>query len=165
MDEPTIADVDCERALLASVWLAGDFVMVLQLEREDFVDPFCGWLWQHLRAMVDANEPLDMVAFLRRLKRPGAIEGLPAEYDEARAKADVAELLGSFGPVSAIDYYFRVLRGERLGRAVLRLCDRAVKRITVERHEPSAVLGWMGEQIDRLLTKVPAAKAPEEVPA
>lgn len=155
-DDLRLGDVDCERAMLATAWLAGDFLMILQLDPSDFIDPFHRWLLAHLRAMAEDDHPFDMVALQRRLAKPGAIDGL-TKLEADSHKGMVAEILLAWAPPRNIDYYFRVLREERLRRATLRLVDAMRERIC-ERHDPVAVLSYGGANIDRLLTKVPVKK-------
>jgi replicative DNA helicase len=153
-------DVDCERAMLATVWLAKDFLMLMRLDEADFASPFHQWLYRHLRALVDDEEPLDMVALQQRLKKPGAFEGLSAS-DQDGHRAAIGDLLSAWAPPANVEYYFRVLRTERLKRAVGRLADSMRDRIEKRQHNPAAVLEWAAEQINRLLRKVPPRKAPD----
>lgn len=157
-----LADVDCERAMLAMVWKSNDFVMALRLDAQDFTDDFHRWLYGHLRALVEADEPLDMVAFQRRVKQPGGFDGLSKSDVDCWA-ASTAVLLQTFSPSTHAEYYFSVLRKERLKRACLRLCEKAAARLLKEQHDPAAVLAWVVDSGNRLLTKAPVKK--ETTPA
>lgn len=157
-------DPAAERLLLATAWVNADFVMVMRLEAEDFVDPFCKWLLGHLRALVDADEPMDVVALMRRVRRPGGMEGLSA-FDRDSLPGSLAELMREASPTTAhLEFYFGVLRIERLRRAIGRLADEMRKRSEKRLHDPPAVLAWAGEQIARLLTKAPQKKPSESEP-
>lgn len=158
-----LCDIDCERAMLATVWLANDFLMVMRLDENDFIDPFHQWLYRHLRGLVDDNEPLDMVALQRRLKKPNAFHGLSKDEQE-KHRAALAELLTAWAPPAHVEYYFRTLRTERLKRAIARLADTMRERTEQRQHDPAAVLTWAGEQIDRLLRKVPRRQQENEPP-
>lgn len=151
-----IGDGDCERAMLATAWLAGDFVIVLRLEEEDFSYPFHRWLYRHLRALVEADEPFDMVALQRRLRKPMAFDGLTKlEVDGHRGT--IAEIMLGWAPPLHIEFYFRTLREERLRRATLRLADKMRTKLS-EGHDAIAVLSYAGANVDRLLTKAPVKK-------
>lgn len=156
-DHPRLADVDCERAMLSSAWLAGDFVMMLRLEPRDFVDPLCRWLHGHLRDLVEADEPLTMVALLRRVRLPDGCDGLSASEIDALPWS-IGELLTTATTTAHLEYYFGVLRTERLRRAAARLADAIRERITAQMQEPAAVLAWAGEQVELLLARAPLKK-------
>lgn len=152
--EPSLADVAAERSMLASVWLSLDADMVRRLDGEDFIEPFNRWLLGVFKAVVDDGDPLDMVAVKRRWRRPGGLDGLtPAEVE--LLPGTVADLLRETHTAAHKRYYFRVLRTERLRRAVGRLSDAMRERIEKYQHDPAATLAWAGEQIERLLTKAP----------
>lgn len=155
-DATPLADFDCERAMLATAWLANDFVMIMRLDEADFVLPFHQWLFKHLRALVEDDQPLDMVALLRRMKKPGAFDGL-TKLEIDSHKGAIAETLTTWAPTANIEFYFRTLREERLRRATLRLAEKVRKRLS-EGHDAVAVLSYAGANIDRLLTKVPVKK-------
>jgi hypothetical protein len=159
---PRLADPQCERAMLSSVWLAGKAGMLLRLDEHDFTDPWLQWLFRHLRAMAEEGEPLSMVALLRRVRRPGGVHGLQP-FDVEVVAQDIAGLLGEWQPVAHIEYFFRVLRTERLRRATIRLAETAVKRISVDQHDPVATLEWLIEQAHRLKSKAPKPKGAANV--
>lgn len=156
-DSFPLADVDCERAMLATAWLANDFVMIMRLDEADFVLPFHQWLFKHLQALVDDDQPLDMVALQRRLKKPGAFDGL-TKLEVDGHKGTIAETLLAWSPPAHVEFYFATLRTERLRRSTVRLCERAVERLVKEQCDPVAALSWLVANADRLLTKAPVKK-------
>lgn len=151
---PQFSDVSAERAILGSVWLSHDIEMVGELEAGDFTDPFNQWLLRMFKLVVEDGDPLDMIAVQRRWQKEGGTDGL-TESEVAQLPTLVGELLAETHTAAHTEYYYRVLRTERLRRAVGMLADALVKRSAVLRHEPTATLAWAGEQIDYLLTKVP----------
>lgn len=146
-------DADCERAMLATVWLADDAAMVLNLDEKDFVEPFNAWLFRHLRALVESEQPLDMVALLRRLRRPRAFDGL-TQLEVDGHKGMIAEVLTTWAPPSRAEFYFAALRTERQRRMACRMCERALERLK-ENQDPVAVLSWLVANAERALTKTP----------
>lgn len=151
-----LADFDCERAMLATAWLANDFVMVMRLDEADFVLPFHRWLFKHLRALVEDDEPLDMIALLRRLRKPGAYDGL-TKLEVDAAKGAIAETLNAWAPPSHVEFYFRTLREERLKRFIYRVLEEMRKRLG-DGHEAAAVMSYGVANFDRALLKVPVKR-------
>lgn len=145
-------DLECEKSLLASVWLAGDADTILRLEADDFFDSFHRWLYQHLRGLVEDGAPLDMAALLRRLKGPEAFAGLSDDERDGHRGAIAELLIEAYASPANVEYYAGVLRTERLRRAAGRLADAVRDRTEKLMQEPSTVLSWAGEQIDRLLS-------------
>jgi replicative DNA helicase len=160
VNDALIADIDAERALLSSVWLSNDAEMIRQLEPQDFADSFHVWVYRKLRETVDAGEPLDIVAVQRRWKKPGGLDGL-TKHEQQYLAASVAELLNSAPTTAHTTYYFTVLRTERLRRATCKLADEMTKRAALKHAEPSDVLTWAKEQIEKLLTKTTKREFPQ----
>lgn len=148
-DQRFMFDVDVERALLASAWLAGAGDVVRMCDERDFTDPVCRWLWRHLSSMAAAGEPLDMVALLRRLNRPGGLVGL-AQGDREYIRASLAEVLTAATTGLHAGYYFRVLRRLRLARALYDLAGVLRSRLTDGSWEGDEALAWALSQMKRL---------------
>lgn len=159
--EGELFDAKCERAMLATAWVASDRMMFRALEQEDFVDTFHRWLFAHLRGLVEDGHPLDDVALLRRLRKPHACDGsgVEAEDDVQRLriiKGMLFELLHeecSFP--THLPYYFETLRFERMRRAIVRICERAIKRASVDYHDSVAIASWAIANLENVLTKTP----------
>lgn len=156
MSDFPLADTDCERAMLATVWLANDFVMVMRLDEADFVLPFHQWLFRHLRALVDDDQPLDMVALQQRLRKPGAFDGL-TKLEVDGVKGTIAETLLAWAPPSSVEFYFATLREERLKRRAYQVAENIQMRLR-EGRDVVAVISNAIANLDRLLTKVPVKK-------
>ena len=143
-------DVAAEEAMMASVWLSDDGAMLDRLEERDFVDPFCLWLFQVLRDTREAGEPLDMLAVMRRVRRPEVLNRLPAIMRKGVA-SEIARVLTASCTSAHLAYYLRVLRTERLRRAVATLSDSIRER--VESHqEPVEILTFIERNVDLLLS-------------
>ncbi len=151
-----VGDIDAERALLASVWLSDDREMVLRLEKHDFVDIFNQWLFSKLEAVVKADEPLDMVAVLRRVRAPGGMDALP-EFARESVPADIAELLRDCPTTAHKEYYFSVVRVERARRSSVLLADSMKEKLTTKSLDPMRVLKWVEESVQRIKNRAGGA--------
>lgn len=160
-------DAKCERAMLATAWVASDRMMFRTLEPEDFVDAFHRWLFSHLRGLVEDGHPLDEVALLRRLRKPHACDGSGVEAEDELQKLSIIksrlyELLHEDCAFPThLPYYFEALRFERQRRAIVRICERAIKRASVEYHDPVAIASWAIVNFENVLTKTPVKRAIE----
>lgn len=143
--------IDAERALLASAWLSQDAEILKRLHENDFTGDFERWLFNKLLAVVESGLPLDMVAVWRLVKAKGGCEGLP-QWAEDQLAAHVAELLRDCPTTAHKEYYFTVLRTERLRRASLALCDKATRKLSGG-EEPRDVLEWTQTSISQLTAK------------
>lgn len=165
MSAAELFDPKCERAMLATAWVASDRMMFRTLESEDFVDQFHRWLFKHLRGLVEDGHPLDMVALLRRLKRPHACDecGVAARDDVDQLsviKAMLYEILHEECAFPThLPYYFETLRFERMRRAIVRISQRAIERASVEYHDSVAIASWAIANFESVLTKTPARRA------
>lgn len=142
-------DADAEQSLLSSAWLSGDADLVKKLEPNDFADDFCRWLFGKLRAVVDAGEPLDMVAVLRRVRAKGGRDGLPA-HAEDDLEYRIAQLLTLCPSTAHKEYYFRTVRTERVRRASIRLSEMMRKRLTDGVEPPLEVLAWATKAVRKI---------------
>ena len=143
--------VDAERALLASAWLSHDAEILKRLHENDFTGDFERWMFKKLLAVVASGLPLDMVAVWRLVRAKGGLEGLPA-WAEDQLASHVAELLRDCPTTAHKEYYFTVLRTERLRRASLALFDKATRKLAGG-EEPEAVLEWAQTSVRQLTAK------------
>jgi replicative DNA helicase len=132
--------IAAERALLSSIWLDGDRVMILRLDARDFVDEFNQWLHRTLKAIVTDGEPLDGVAIARRARSD------PKAPDDAVTEA--AQLLSEAPTTAHKDYYFKAIRMERARRFVHTVCDSAKAMDLEAPNEPLRTLEWMKERTE-----------------
>ena len=146
-------DQNAERAILATCYQSGLTDMLMRLDPEDFVDPLHVLLLCELKNMVAANEPFDPVATARWFKLKRVMDRAKV----AKIKEDVAHLaadvLTSFAAPASVVYYFKVLRTERLRRAICRLSVGLQEKNMDEPRHPMKVLRWAKENIDLLMDK------------
>ena len=146
-------NIAAESALLASIWLDEDRAGLLdKLEQRDFVDPFCQWLCEVLQETKEHEGVLDMVAVMRRARRPAQLAKLGKGLSDQLAY-QIASVLDCEATSAHAAYYFGVVRAERLKRAVLSLASAIVNRVQ-DQHEPKAILEFVATNCDRLLGKV-----------
>ena len=119
-------DLAAEEALLSSVWLSADADGFLdRIESKDFTDPLLQWLLLLLKLTADAGDPLDMIAVLRRARKPEMLERLPRELQGDMA-AHVARVLERECTSAHTGYYFRVVRLHPLEQSIFTMLTNLV---------------------------------------
>jgi len=147
-------DLAAEEALLSSVWLSADADGFLdRIESKDFTDPLLQWLLLLLKLTADAGDPLDMIAVLRRARKPEMLERLPRELQGDMA-AHVARVLERECTSAHTGYYFRVVRQARLNRALVGLMAGIRERLN-KRHEPAAIIEFIALNTEKLRERLP----------
>ena len=145
-------DVAAEEALLASAWLGDNRAMIEQLEERDFVDEFCGWLFRLLSDVVEAGQPLDMIFVMRRARKPEVLNRLPKGYREGMA-GEIARVLTCGCTSAHTEHYFKVVRTERLNRAIVSLACAMRERVEAKQ-EPDAILEFVIMNAEKLAERL-----------
>lgn len=146
-------DPQAESALLMSVWVKSNAGMLERLDVKDFVDPWHVFLFEEFRSMWEAGEPLADGVALARWFRSKDCRGryrakLGEKLDLTQAMARFAQQHSEDWVTSAHDeYYFRVLRKERLRRALITLGTTIVRMAEEELREPWEVLNYNDSQV------------------
>lgn len=145
-------DPKAESALLMSVWVKSNGGMLERLEVKDFVDPWHVFLFEEFRAMWEAGEPLgDGVALTRWFQSRDLTERSSKRFGEKvvpqellwRLLADTQNFVTS----AHDEYYFKVLRKERLRRALVTLGITITRMAEEEIREPWEVLNYIDSQV------------------
>jgi replicative DNA helicase len=153
-------DADAERFMLSSAWLSEDADMLCKLSTRDFIDPFHKWLLKILQGVLHDGEPLSIIAVRRRARAPGGQDEL-GDLDKEYLTAHVAELLTSCPTTVHKDYYFSVLREERVARGILMLLDDIKEKIFAGM-KSREILSHLTEQAGLLELLLPADRKDSE---
>ena len=145
----TVANIPAERVVLATVFHTNDQERIAQLDEADFVDRLNSLLLRAMKELVANGAPLEYIPLCDLLRTP-AYEKSKAlvEIRKDGAIADAVTLvLDEFINPANLEYYWRLLRQERLRRWLLKFSgivhDRAVER----GRDPLETARWAEKQV------------------
>jgi len=142
-----------ERAVLALVFQASDENMLWSLEDADFANPSHKFLFSELNGMVASGAPLgDPVACANwfcsegaKKRATGIKEGNLPELSYEIFKTEVIK--------ANQDYYMKLLRRNRLSRALKMLARMLNHKLTKAVEEPNDILSWLSGQVETINEK------------
>ena len=124
--------VEAEESVLGAVLLSSDAANIAleKLHAEDFYRPAHQQVFEAVRTLFDANEPIDAVTVSEMLRREGALERLGGV-------AFLTRLLDTVPTTSNVDYYAGIVEEHALRRRLMRVGG-TIGVIASEMSEPIA---------------------------
>ena len=148
-----IASKRCEVAILASVFQTANVELLGRLETMDFYYPHTRLLYEELRLLVEAGDPLgDSVANALWFTSDSAKQRA-AKAGEKNFPALAAEMFGQFVTSAHDGYYLKVLRRNRLRRSLQILSLQLAERNCKEDREPVKTIEWLQGAVDQIWDK------------
>ena len=148
-----IADKGCEVAILASVFQTANVELLGRLETMDFHYPHTRLLYEELRLLVEAGEPLGVSVANALWFTSDSAKQRAAKAGEKNLSALAAEVFGEFVTSAHDGYYLKVLRRNRLRRSLKRLSVQLAERNCKEDREPVKTLEWLQVALDQIWEK------------
>ena len=151
----TVANIPAERVVLATVFHTNDQDRIKQLDEADFVDKLNSLLIRAMKELVATDTPLEYIPLCDLLRTP-AYEKSKAlvEIRKDGAIADAVTLvLDEFINPANLEYYWRLLRQERLRRALIKHSVYTRERAVDRGMDPLDTARWAEKQARQLIRK------------
>ena len=130
----TVANIPAERVVLATVFHTNDQERIANLDEADFVDKLNSLLLRAMKELVAKGAPLEYIPLCDLLRTP--------DYEKSKALVEIRKdgaiadavtlVLDEFINPANLEYYWRLLRQERLRRWLLKFSgtihDKAIDR-------------------------------------
>ena len=144
----TVANIPAERVVLATVFHTNDQERIANLDEADFVDKLNSLLLRAMKELVAKGAPLEYIPLCDLLRTPAYEESRElVEIRKAGAIADAVTLvLDEFINPANLEYYWRLLRQERLRRWLLRLSGTIHDRAVARDQDPLETTHWIIKQ-------------------
>ena len=141
-------NLEIEQVVLSTVFHDQDDDKLDRLDIEDFVDYLHRLMLCVFKGMKSQGIPFEIQSLHETLKNPiyeheKKMCGVRPEESLARA-ADI--VLSEFINPANFEYYFRVLRSDRMRRFIMRSTDKVRDRALNKAHDPLDTIRWSIEQ-------------------
>lgn len=143
------ADAKAESAILWTVWTGNNQAMLERLDPQDFGDPLNRCIFEEFRMMAEVGIPLgDSVASARWFSGPLCSHRISETLKIKRSAAEIVadkliDFQSEYVTAAHDEYYFRILRIERLRRGFQQVGMRLIEKIEDQRDEPWQTIEWL----------------------
>ncbi len=129
--------------LLAPVESTGLCVEKLKGGADSFYDLRHRALYEHLVAMYDAKQPVDLITLQQRLKDGG-------QLDSVGGITYVASLMDAVPSAANLEYYLGIVREKHLLRRMLQACTAVITRV----HENEGEVDQLLDEVERDILRI-----------
>jgi KaiC/GvpD/RAD55 family RecA-like ATPase len=145
------SNLDAERCVLGSILVnnAALNTAVRYVSSGDFLLTSHQKIFRHMLAMVEANQPIDLVTLCESMFKSGEIES--CGVGDLQGAAYISSLMDGMATVSNVEQYARIVRE----KAALRILAKASERLSNAALEPNANLGELQSKLRAMAIDTP----------
>ena len=137
------SSIELERAVLGALLLEKEAYSRIEdvLSDTDFYNPKHLIIFQHIKKMVDKNEPVDMLTITQALNSTGKLA-------EAGNVSYISDLTACITSSVHLEHHAKIIKHKAIERQIINISNKAIKKV-YEGENISDVIFWQGKEIEK----------------